>query len=177
MSTSTSMTIVCDTREQMPLDFSRWPDVVVEVGALHSADYSLRGLEDRFGIERKSIPDLVGSVTTGRDRFTRELERLRGFDLAAIVAEGTLEQVARHEYRGQANPESVLQSLAAFHVRYRVPVLWCGSPSGCAYMVRSLARHFLREAQERLKSIIRAHGIAPDRSHGLPAAPAGPREG
>jgi ERCC4-type nuclease len=63
------MRILIDTREQAPLDFSRWPGVTVEVGTLNAGDYSLRGLEDRFALERKSISDLVGSVTTGRERL------------------------------------------------------------------------------------------------------------
>ena len=117
------MRIIIDTREQSPLDFSRWPDVTVETGTLTSGDYSLAGLTDRFGVERKSLPDLVASVTKGRDRFQRELERLRGFDVAALVVEGIMEQVARHEYRSKSNPDSVLQSLAAFQVRYGVPVI------------------------------------------------------
>lgn len=152
------MRVVVDTREQLPLDFSRWADITVERGTLNAADYSLRGLEDRFGLERKSIPDLVASVTTGRERLIRELERLRGYEVKAILVEGTLEQIARHDYRSQANPESVMQTLAAWQVKYGCPTLWCGSPAGCAYMVRALARHYLRAASLRLKDIIRAHG-------------------
>ncbi len=158
--TSPKIVLIQDSREQAPLDFSRWPEISVEVGTLHSADYSLKGLEDRFGIERKSIPDLVASVTTGRERLVREMERLRGYDVAAIVVEGTLEQVARGEFRSKASPESVLQTLAAWHVRYGVPTLWCGSPAGCAFMVRALARHYLREASIRYEAILKAHGVA-----------------
>ena len=152
------MRILIDTLEQAPLDFSRWPGVTVEVGTLNAGDYSLRGLEDRFALERKSLPDLMSSLTTGRERLTRELERLRGYELAALLVEGTLEQVARHEYRSKAAPESVLQTLAAWHVRYGVPTLWAGSPAGAAYMVRALARWYLLDARKRLDSIIKAHG-------------------
>jgi len=152
------MRLVVDSREQRPLDFTRWPDVQTETGTLNAGDYALRGLEDRFALERKSIPDLVASLTTGRERMVRELERLRGYEVKAIIVEGTLEQVARHEYRSQANPESILQTIAAWHIRFGVPVLWCGSPSGCAYMVRSLARWFLLDAQKRLETIVKAHG-------------------
>lgn len=154
------MRIIVDTREQCPLDFRRWPDVAVEVAGLPQGDYSLAGLTDRFAVERKSLADLTASVTTGRERLVRELERLRGYDLAVIVVEATLEQVARHDYRSQVAPESVLQTLAAWHVRYGVPTLWAGSPAGAAYMVRALARHYLREAKNRLSAILKAHGEA-----------------
>jgi ERCC4-type nuclease len=152
------MRIVIDTREQLPLDFSRWPDVEVEVGTLNAGDYSLAGLEDKFGLERKSIPDLVASLTTGRERMVRELERLRSFEFKAIIVEGTLEQIANHDYRSQASPESILQTIAAWHVRYSIPTLWCGSAAGCAYQVRALARWFLLDAQKRLEAIVKAHG-------------------
>jgi ERCC4-type nuclease len=150
--------IVIDSREQKPLDFTRWPDVIVETGTLQSGDYSIHGLEERFAIERKSIPDLVASLTSGRDRFTRELERLRAYEFRCIIVEGTLEQIARHEYRSQTNPESILQTLAAWHIRYGVPTLWCGSPAGAAYQVRALARWYVEDAQKRLESIVKAAG-------------------
>lgn len=154
------MTLIVDTREQAPLDFSRWDDVRVVTDTLNAGDYSIRGLEDRFALERKSVSDLVASLTSGRERMVRELERLRGFEFKAVAVEGTLEQIARHEYRSQTNPESILQTLAAWHVRYGCPVLWCGSPAGCAYMVRAMARWFLRDTEKRLAALLKAHGDA-----------------
>lgn len=150
--------IIVDSREQRPLDFSRWTDVTVVPGTLSSGDYSIVGLEDRFSIERKSLDDLASSLTHGRDRFTRELERLRSFEVKCIVAECTLEDVAKHRYKSKALPESLLQSLAAFHVRYGVPVIWCGSPAGAAYQVRALARWYIEDAQKRLQAIVEAAG-------------------
>lgn len=155
------LVILCDTREQAPLDFSRWPDVQVEAGTLRAGDYSLKGLERQFGIERKSLPDLVSSITTGRERLERELDVLKGFAVAAIVVEGTMDEVRRHRYRSQTSPESVLQTLAAWQVRYGVPTIWAGSPAGAAYMVRALARHYLRIATESLAAIVKAHGEVP----------------
>lgn len=152
--------IVVDTREQAPLDFSRWPDVTVETATLRAGDYSLKGLERQFGVERKSIPDLVSSITTGRERLERELDVLKGFAVAAIVVEGTMEDVAHHRYRSKTAPESVLQTLAAWQVRYGVPTIWAGSPAGAAYMVRALARHYLRIANETLQAIVKTHGEA-----------------
>jgi len=147
------MRIVIDTREQAPLDFAAWPEVSPERGTLRVGDYSLAGLEDRFAIERKSLPDLVASVTTHRERLERELQTLRGYDLAAIVVEADMGQVLRHGYRSHATPDSVLQSLAAFLVRYRTPTLWAGSPQGSAYMVRALARHYLADQGRRLRAV------------------------
>lgn len=62
----------------------------VERATLREGDYSARGLEGRVAIERKSVSDLVGSLTHGRERFVRELERLATYDFKAIVIEGSL---------------------------------------------------------------------------------------
>jgi ERCC4-type nuclease len=71
--------IVIDTREQDPLVFSRLQSVR---GTLTTGDYSIAGLESLFAVERKSISDLVGCcMGDSRQRFERELHRLRGFRL------------------------------------------------------------------------------------------------
>jgi ERCC4-type nuclease len=51
--------LVVDSREQEPLTFSRLHSVR---GTLQTGDYSIRGLEELFSIERKSIPDLVAML-------------------------------------------------------------------------------------------------------------------
>ncbi len=71
--------IAVDTREQDPLEFPTFP---TKVATLQSGDYSVQGGELHFAVERKSLPDLVTSLTRERDRFCRELHRLRGFDFA-----------------------------------------------------------------------------------------------
>ena len=53
--------IVIDSREQKPFRFS--PGIETVTAALKAADYSLLGLEDDVAIERKSLSDLLGSIT------------------------------------------------------------------------------------------------------------------
>jgi ERCC4-type nuclease len=155
-----TLKIICDTREQAPLDFSRWPDVVVEVGGLPSGDYALKGLEIRAAVERKSIDDLAGSLTSGRERFEAELTRARGYDLFAIVAECTMQDVAQHRYRSKALPHALLQTLFAYQARFKVPTIWAGSREGAAYAVHSLLSKYLAEARKGLEAIVKAHNHA-----------------
>lgn len=153
-----SLTIIADTCEQRPLCFDKWTDVVVERGTLATGDYALKNLETRAACERKSIDDLVGSLSQGRERFEAELTRARGYDVFCIVVEASMQDVAEHKYRSQMSPESVLQSLFAYQCRYNVPTIWAGSPQGAAYVVRSILAKYLREHTEGLKAILRAHG-------------------
>ena len=86
------ITIIEDTREQTPL--TDWPaTVAVENGTLHTGDYSIKGWENCFTVERKSLEDFAGTMMGGyeansekpKKRFNRELERMRHFDCASVV--------------------------------------------------------------------------------------------
>ncbi len=125
-------------------------------GCLQTGDYSLAGLEHLVGIERKSLGDLVGCCTRGRDRFVRELERGRGLDLFAVIIEANMVDVAEHRYRSKAKPHSILQSLAAWQVRYGTTFLWAGSERGGAYWCHSLLSKYLSE-QERRSRVVTVH--------------------
>ena len=154
------MIILYDTREQAPYLFQRYPDVTAQAATLTTTDYTLQGLQDKIGLERKSLSDLTGTLTTGRERFQRECERGRGLEYFGLIIEASMEDVRNHNYRSQMTPQSLLQTLAAYSIRYGLHVHWCGSREGGEYMVYSLLSKFLREAESRLKSIIKAHGTA-----------------
>lgn len=130
-------TILIDSREQLPYDFAGMvgqggaklivPKLVV---GLRSGDYSISGLDDQVAVERKSLEDLYGSVTFGRDRFEREISRLDDLPgFAAVVIEATWEEIAdpaghRPGWTNQTNPRSVEGTIAAWSIRYRHVVWW-----------------------------------------------------
>lgn len=121
--------IIEDTREQNPLDFGSVSDVPAIVRGLKTGDYSATGYEDLVTIERKSVTDLVNTVIHGRDRFERELQRMKDTHrLYAIFCEGTWADIRYHAYQGFSNPLSILGSLDAFASRYGVPTYYCSHP-------------------------------------------------
>lgn len=144
----TPLTIVCDTREQKPWLFSDYPGVEVVRGTLKSGDYSLPGFENQVALERKSLQDLIGSLSAGRDRFKREMERLAALDFAAVLVEASAEDIARGRFRGNMNPTSVLQSIFAWTVRYRVPFMLCGSRDHAEYTAHGLLSKWLKEHEK-----------------------------
>lgn len=152
------MIVLYDTREQTPYQFARYSDVTAQAATLTTADYSLQGLQDKIGLERKSLSDLTGTLTSGRERFQRECERGKGLDYFGLIIEASMEDVRTHSYRSQMTPQSLLQTLAAYSVRYSLHVHWCGSREGGEYMTYSILSKYLREAETRLKAIIKAHG-------------------
>lgn len=135
------MKIIIDSREQQPYTF----ETPNERGALETGDYSIQGLENRVAIERKTVDDLIGCLTTGRERFERELYRARSLDYFAVVIEGSLRELANGEYRSQMNPKSAIQSLLAFSVRYRLPVFFCENRSYGERVTESLLLKYHRQ--------------------------------
>lgn len=143
------MCIITDTREQAPYGFERFPGVEIIRAGLATGDYSLAGHESRAAIERKSLDDLVGWLTVGRDRFERELDRGRALALFAVVVEASMEDVARHRYTSRMDPHAALQSVLAFQVRYACPFIWAGSRAGAEYVTYWTLQKFLREHEAR----------------------------
>lgn len=90
--------IVVDTREGLPYRFEglrsdrkdgrQLLTVQTVTSTLAAGDYSLQGFETQVAIERKSLPDLFGTLGRGRKRFETELARLAEMRFAAVVVEG-----------------------------------------------------------------------------------------
>ncbi len=121
--------------------------------ALPAGDYSVVGLEEWVAVERKSVNDLVTSLTRERARFLREMERFGAYDAACVVVEAELADVAAHRYRSRATPRSIVGSVITIGLRYRVPTYFCGSRSLAAAFTE---RYLVRYAQERAAVQVRA---------------------
>lgn len=76
-------TILVDDREQLPYDF---PGLETEEARLNVGDYTYKGWEDTFAVERKTLDDLATSVGSDRTRFESEVRRANG--LASVNDDG-----------------------------------------------------------------------------------------
>lgn len=106
-------------------------------------DYSIEGLLDWVGIERKSLDDIICTVLGWdslyerkadlpgrRDRFKRELENLAKLPVAAVVIEAhkcdCLQSMPAHGKKTiQQNALNFNRSVLAFQQDYRIPWHWC----------------------------------------------------
>jgi DNA excision repair protein ERCC-4 len=151
------MIVITDTREQSPFDFSRFAGVTVERGTLATGDYSLAGFESVIACERKELNDLIACLQGGnRERFEKELARGVALQHFWVLVEASLEDISRHRYTSQMEPKAALQSIFAFHVRYRTSFLYCGSRGGAEYACYSLLSKFLSEVQKSFNEAIRS---------------------
>src|ERR1043165_40572 len=132
--------VLIDTREQRPLRFA--PELGVDCGSakLDAGDYSVRGFTAHIALERKSVGDLIQTLSHGRERFENELDLLAQLRWKAILVEGRRGDVEAGIYRSLATPQSIMGSLRAIWMRWGVPTFWCDSPEGCAREVAWYAR-------------------------------------
>lgn len=148
--------IVVDTREQEPLEFQRLTSVR---GSLTTGDYSVAGLEDLFSIERKTVGDLVGCcMGDNRERFERELHRLRGYRFKRLLVVGSEAEILAGEYHSNIKPQAVMATLCAFEVRYDLPVVFVPSPENGARLIERWAFYFARESVQVVNDLWRGTG-------------------
>jgi DNA excision repair protein ERCC-4 len=144
--------IVIDFREQTPLPIRRLP---VVRGTLTTGDYSFSGGQELFSIERKSISDLIGCCCgENRERFERELHRLRGFRFARLLIVGRSEEITHHLYKSNVLPKVVFHTLYAFEARY-IPVVFSPTPESAARLIERLAWWAARELCEQTNELLR----------------------
>jgi ERCC4-type nuclease len=118
-------TILVDTREQNPFDFSRFEGwfAGVEHRALNLGDYSIAGLEAECVVERKDLADLVHSFTATRSLFVDRLKRMSRYPHRLLVVTAAVSQVKSPYPHAAANPNRIFQSLIALLTGYNVPFL------------------------------------------------------
>ena len=157
--------VVIDTREQLPYTFKNIEvggkrlNVPTERGTLASGDYSIKGFENLITIERKSVCDFYGSITTGRERLKAEFERMESMQFSAIVVEGRLETVLDSLFHGRrVNPNAIRATVASWSVKYQTRWFFSTSREQGERLVFELLEKFYRYQAIENKKI--APGVA-----------------
>ena len=153
MSTKKRLCIIRDTREQDGFTFKDGFDhaPVVRTATLDHGDYSIAGFEHRIAIERKSLQDLVGCLGRERERFIRELVRLRGYDFAAVVVEEPMASLRAGHFRGALDPKAGEQSVWAWAQRFGIAFYFCAGKADAERVTFDLLRHY---ANDRAKEAV-----------------------
>lgn len=156
------ITAIIDTREQNPLQLTRYvPDLVEERSSLAHGDYSLSypNMQLDICIERKSKDDLVQSIMkdcVGDDttnNFKKTLLAMRGYKYKMVIIEGTLSEIMRGEYHSRINPNSVMGFISYWMGVQNVPFLFAESHAGASYIVAKMLYNIaVREAKISLIS-------------------------
>lgn len=146
----TQLTVIEDSREQSPLDFTGMRGVKSVRQGLKTGDYSIQGYEDKICFERKSVPDLVGTLIGGHERFLREMNRMKDFEVKYILVEHTAGTVYRYceRHAWEKKFDTIIQSLLAYAYHYGVRVRFCKDRADMAKYIVVKAKEFLKEREE-----------------------------
>ena len=129
-----------DTREKQPYAFDSERVGMVR-RALPAGDYSLAGHETEVAVERKSLADLLGTLTRGRRRFKAELKRLTTYRFAAVVVEANFRDALTGNYNSQLKPNALIGSVMSITLDHGIPVFWLGDrQAAVAFTERYLVR-------------------------------------
>ncbi len=143
---SDSFPIIEDTRCQASMP---WPaGVVVERRTMPEADYSTEKLWGIGAIELKR-EDFPAAVGAERERFDREIERLRSYRFKCIIVAQDITRVYRETL---VHPHALLGSIASWYARADIPTLFVGNDAGAARLICGL----LKRWEERLATEIEA---------------------
>lgn len=147
-------TAIIDTREQTPLDlqYKLGHRLNSETGTLYTGDYSIKGLEHHVAIERKSLDDLMGCIGKGRDRFEREIIRLKSYPVRGIVIESTWSQIELGIYRSRVKPNAAIGTLMGW-IAQGIPITMSEDHQRAGIFVARMLYITARRRFEELKAL------------------------
>uniref|UniRef100_A0A6H1Z9A2 Putative nuclease n=1 Tax=viral metagenome TaxID=1070528 RepID=A0A6H1Z9A2_9ZZZZ len=136
--------LIIDTRENDNL-FKRPPKGLTVVrDTLDAGDYSVRGFERSIVVERKSLPDFLGSIGHDRERFKKELDKLRDYERKWVFLEAAHEECLSYNQYSQMHPNAVRQTIASIEIRYGVPFYFQASRHSMERYLLDLFTKFYR---------------------------------
>lgn len=133
------MQIITDTREQLPY----WKRICK---TLIVGDYTTKKLLGVFHIERKSLGDLYGTLTSGNRRFKYELFRAAYHSIKIeVYVEGSYEAFINKRFpkgsERKFSKEGLEQLVKTFQKKYHLTFVWCKNRADC-----------LKQVEKRLKA-------------------------
>ena len=138
--------IIVDTREQHPWSFEHMEK---SVSKLDTGDYSLKGLENVFCIERKgSVSEFANNIT--EKRFKDVVARMSQVQHAYFLFEFNLEDVLIYPVGSNVpkrmwdkiriSPKFILKNIIELQILHNIKVVFCGDASNAEKMALSLMR-------------------------------------
>jgi ERCC4-type nuclease len=129
-------TVLIDTREQAPYSFrgltanadKDYTPLIVDcrTATLPTGDYSIAGFENYITLERKSLSDAFNTFTHDRERWERELDRMRKIPACHVVIEASFDEIAQGPVKpGGANVgKAVMRSMASWSLDFPHVHFW-----------------------------------------------------
>ena len=140
------MKIIRDTREQKDCGWNFRASSNcdgMEIKKLDTGDYSISGFENLVMVERKTIADLWGTLTVGKERFMKEMERAKNIPARFLIIEGNIGDIDKGFRYSKVSPEYIHGFLISLQVKYGIHVIFAGrTDQAQAYTRRLLYKLF-----------------------------------
>ena len=148
------MIVICDTREQKPLNLAHYSSSVRDVvrAKLITGDYSVRGYEHLLSIERK---DNVGELATNvaEKRFWEEMGRLQKFKYKFVLCSFDVDDILRYPIgtnipkkmwpKLKITPGFIMYKISDIQVGYDIPVIFAGDADNAAYLAVNIMKRMV----------------------------------
>src|SRR3990167_5191844 len=146
------MIVICDTREQSPLEFTHPYITEIRREALPVGDYTVifeNGYQPKVFFERKSIGALSFSLGEGHKRFKRMLQRaIDRQDRIIIIVEGTLTKVLGNSKYSSVSGETIVKMMFTMEERYGISFVFSKDREEMALYI---THKFMALGREHLK--------------------------
>lgn len=118
--------IIVDSREQKPFHFEE--HTLIE-SKLEYGDYSLHP-NNKLAVERKSLSDLYGTLSGGKERFEREIEKAKKLEgYIVVVVESTINNMMYQKQKfGKASGDFIAHNMRQLLRKYdNLQFVFCDS--------------------------------------------------
>jgi len=144
-----TFTIIQDTREKKPWSFKASGSIAgVKVSKLDTGDYSIKGMEKEFMVERKaSVDELFMNLGVQWKRFEREMERAKPYRYKYLVIEANMRDVYRGSRYSKMSGRFIMARLVHIQYKYGVNVIFAGSGTHVQGFITQLMKAAYAECQ------------------------------
>ena len=146
------LVLIQDTREQQPLFAVPQDGLEVVSATLPYGDYSLKGFEENFVVERKKISDFYSYIGKERERTVKKMKEFReivssgGF--VGFVIEAPESDLLTGYIMSRVSPETARQALVSFEIRYSIHIFYSRSRKDIARWILDRAIKFYKVQRE-----------------------------
>jgi ERCC4-type nuclease len=148
-------TVIKDTREQNGWFFSPYDKCDgMEIGTLHTGDYTLKGYEEVVCVERKaSVSEIAMNLGRKKKPFQEEMERMKQFPFSFLILEFSMDDLLKYPEgsRVPVNSRSkvkvtgkyLLKCLIEFQIWYDTKILFCDNKQDAFLVTNSIFKRLM----------------------------------
>lgn len=127
------MTVLIDSLEKNPLPFKCRTERK-RFSKPDTGDYSIKGLENRLRIERKTVPELWRCLGIGKEAYRDQLRRLEQFPYRMLLIEGSLDDMAQRPEYSRLSTRNAIFRMMRWSAEFAVPIWFMGPRSKFSVM-------------------------------------------